>query len=368
LRQLVLLIALPMLAGASLASATPQTARAAPQGLTAYRPQNGTGYAPFARTPVPDAVEEHPELGPGIRVNGAGEVDPVAEDDLVEVVVGRALRGTPLVVERSGPELALWTTRDKQPGTALAFTGDVTAPLVFGGAAELKLWAEWLGPAGALGALVLRAPEPDVVIDRLVFHSFTGLVVALGGEDQVPAAPVDSNHGTYLVATDLYERGWDVLMRDEDQVSANGSGLVYTEVVNAIQHRAVGSLAIFGYSHGAGSTYDLAERLDTFRGSIGTFALDFTSYVDGVENDSDIDLDKELRRPLTSGYHANHWQRGSFADFFLDGGPVPTSNPPPSGLDVETVVWGFGATHFLVDDYDEVRDFMLQNLAPRVNR
>ena len=30
----------------------------------------------------------------------------------------------------------------------------------------------------------------------------------------------------------------------------------------------------------------------------------------------------------------------------LDGGPVPDSNPPPTGLDVETTPWGAGATHF----------------------
>ena len=107
----------------------PSQSRPAPQGLTAFRPQHGAGYAPFARTAVPEALEEDPAFGPGIRVNGPGELDPAGEDDLVELVVGRALRGAEFVLERSGPELALWTTRDRQPGSALAFAGDRTAQI-----------------------------------------------------------------------------------------------------------------------------------------------------------------------------------------------------------------------------------------------
>ncbi len=90
--------------------------------------------------------------------------------------------------------------------------------------------------------------------------------------------------------------------------------------------------------------------------------------MDGVENDSDIDTQQELRKPPTSGYHANHYQVGTLADFFLDGGPVGASFPAPTGLNVETVFWGVGATHFLVDDYSQVRDFVLANLEPRVDR
>ncbi|NOT31978.1 MAG: hypothetical protein HOP15_16145, partial [Planctomycetes bacterium] len=222
--------------------------------------------------------------------------------------------------------------------------------------------------APGLAALELRALAPDARFGRLVFHAFQGLVVALGGEGQTPSVPLDPNHGTFVVARELYERGWDVLMRDEDTVTADGSGPVYTEVVNAIQHRAVSELAVFGYSHGGGSTHDLCERLEAFRATIGTFAIDFTSYVDGVQNDSDIDLDQETRKPPASGYHANHYQVGSLADFFLDGGPVSASFPAPTGLNVETIFWGAGAHHFIVDDFGQVRDFILLNLEARVSR
>ena len=116
--------------------------------------------------------------------------------------------------------------------------------------------------------------------------------------------------------------------------------------------------AIFGYSHGGGSTYDLCNRLDANRAAIGTFSINFTSYVDGIENDSTIDTDMELRRPPTTNFHANHYQSGSFHDLFLDGGPVDDSEPPPRGLDVETVTWGRDATHSEIDDFEEVRNFI----------
>lgn len=363
--------ALPVTLVVALAGALPvaaQSVRPAKSGLTAYRTLQGATYFPFARTRVPEAFEEDAQRGPGIRVNGAGELDPAGEDDLVELEVERVLANATFVLERGGADLSVWTTRTKTPGTELAFTGNRSAALDFAGADVLTLWVERTsGGAGDLG-LALRALEPDRVVDRLLFHAFQGLVVALGGEDQVPSLPLDPNHGTYVVATELYRSGYDVRMRDEDQVGADGSGAVYTEVVNAIQNRGVSELAIFGYSHGGGSTHDLAERLDLFRGSIGSFAIEFTSYIDGVENDSNTDLDRELRRPPASAFHANHYQRGTFADFFLDGGPVTLSEPPPTGLDAETTAWGAGTTHFLVDDFGEVRDFIQAGLAARLAR
>ena len=354
--------ALPIAVLAALGALAPdaraQRVRSAPDGLTVYRPRHGAGYAPFARTAVPEELEANPRLGPGIRVNGTGELDPFGEDDLLELVVGHAPRGAALVLERDDPGLHLWTTPDRQLGTELSFAG----------ARRLTLWVEWTGVAGAHPELGLLVPEIDLELDRLRFHAFTGAVAALGGEGQVPSLPVDPNHGTFLVATELHELGWDVWMHDEDDVTANGSGRVYDELVNAIRHRGVSELAIFGYSHGGGSTYDLCERLDTFRAGIGTFSIPFTSYVDGVQNDSDIDVDMELRKPISSLFHVNHYQHGTLADFFLDGGPVPASFPAPSGLDVETVFWGVGATHFLVDDYTQVRETILTELEARVAR
>ncbi len=331
--------------------------------LTAHRPQHGAGYFPHPMTPVADLDEEDQALGPGIRINAPGDVDPAGEDDLIEVLVSVSPPGSEVALARSDGPIAVWTTRTKSPGTEIPFIGDRTEALPIGpGESDLTLWVEWQSTTHGLADLHVEPLDVAAPLDTLRFHTLRGIVMALGGEGQVPSVPVDPNHGTFVVATSLYGQGFDVHIHDEDGVAADGSGPVYNEVVNAIQSRLVEEVSVFGYSHGGGSTYDLADRLDVNRAGIGVFEIVFTSYVDSVENDSDIDTAMELRRPPSTFYHANHYQVGSLADFFLDGGPVPDSNPTPTGLNVETQMWGIGATHFLVDDYFLVRSYIEDNL------
>ena len=338
-----------------------------PYGLTAYRPQHGAGYFPFARTAVPEEFEEHRRLGPGIRVNRTDEVDFAGEeDDLIELVVTRPSADTTFMLERSHSSLSVWETRGKLAQTALAFTGARSNQLVFGQADQMTLWVEWTGATPEFPALSLRALDSDLVVDRIVFHAFTSLVVALGGKDQAPKRPVDTNHGTFQVATDLYEAGYDVLMRDEKEVSSNGAGPVYDEAVNAVQKRSVRELAIFGYSHGGGSTYNLCARLNDLRADIGTFSISFTSYVDAVRNAGFMDFRVELRRPLTTGFHANQYQLNFLS--LLSGGPVAGSAPPPSGRRVDTAPWGRGVDHYSIDDLKQVRDFIHTQLTAHVDR
>lgn len=337
--------------------------------LIAYRPRHGAGYAPFIRTPVADADEQSDTLGPGIRVNGPGDADPAGEDDLIEVTVEISPADTDFALRRENENLLVWTTPDKQSGTQLAFANNRTGALPFAtGQTTLTLWVEWGTSALGTADLQIERLSGGPAKDTLRFHAFESIVIALGGEGQVPTDPADSNSGTFVVAVDLYNRGYDVHMYDEDVVSADGSGAAYDEVVTAVQSRLVDQVAIFGYSHGGGSTYDLAERLDNNRATIGMFEIQYTSYVDSVGNNSDIDLSQELRRPPATAFHENHYQHGTLADFYLDGGPVPDSNPPPTGLDVETTSWGADATHFLVDDYSQVRDAISAELNAHLVR
>ena len=340
--------------------------------VQAFRPQHGSGYAPLPRRAVAEADEEDPDFGPGIRINQPGELDPAGEDDLIEILVDVVPVGAPFRLRRDTSAVRLWNTRNRAAGTEILFSNDVTPALTAGG--RRKLWVEWAAPVHGLGSLKL---EPDVTgspggsngsLDRLLFHTFQGIVIALGGEGQVPSVPVDPNHGSFLVGVEAYESGFDVFLYDEDNVSASGAGAVYDEVETAIDVRRVSDVAVFGYSHGGGSTYDLSDRLDANRATLGPFVIPFTSYVDSVENDSNFDVDMELRLPPSTQLHVNHYQRGSFIDAFLDGGPVPGSIPAPSGLDVETTVWGAGATHFIVDDYSQVLDRILTNLNQSVRR
>jgi len=333
--------------------------------LTAYRPQHGAGYLPFTRTAVSEADEESDTRGPGIRINAPADVDPAGEDDLIEVVVETTRPGVVLALRRSAAALRVWMTRDKQAGSEIAFVGDRTGPLAIGGA-TLTVWVEWAAASHGLAELHLEPASGAYSLDVVKFHTFRSVVMALGGEGQVPTVPVDANHGTFVVGIAFYGQGYDVHLYDEDNVTANGSGATLNEVVTAVRDRGVDEVAIFGYSHGGGSTHDLAERLDNDRAGIGVFEIVVTSYVDGVGNASDFDTSQEVRRPPSTGYHANQYQVGTFSDFFLDGGPVPGSDPPPTGLNVEMVL-GTGVTHFTVDDDEDlVRMHIETNLATRV--
>lgn len=336
--------------------------------LTAHRPQHGTAYAPFVRTAVSEADEESASRGPGIRINGPGDVDPSGEDDLIEVVAQVDPPGARLALRRGNPALRVWTTRDRQPGTEIPFVADKTGPLpIAAGQSQFTFWVEWSAAQQGLALLHVESPSLTVPKDTLLFHTFRSIVIALGGESQVPTDPPDPNHGTFVAAQALYRRGYDIHMYDEDGVAADGSGVVFNETASAIRDRGVGAVAIFGYSHGGGSTYDLAELLDISRPALGVFEIQFTSYVDSVSNNSDIDTAQELRRPPSTAMHLNHYQHGSFfEDLGLDGGPVVSSVPPPTGLDVETTPWGASSTHFEVDDFVQVLDLLRLSLESAI--
>ncbi|MBK8913547.1 MAG: hypothetical protein IPM64_02920 [Phycisphaerales bacterium] len=356
--------------GAGSDEAAPHCTGAAPAAanLTAYRPQHRGGYAPFQRTAISEADEADLLLGPGIRRNAPADVDPFGEDDLIEVQLDVAPAGAALALRRGDPALRVWTTRTRQAGTEIAFNGDKTGVLPIGPAqSSLTLWVEWAAAAHGEAELHVESPAVRTPKDTLLFRTFRSIVLALGGENQVPSDPPDPNAGTFVSAVDLYQSGYDVHMYDEDNVGADGSGATFNEAATAIRERGVTTVAIYGYSHGGGSTYDLADRLDVQRAGLGVFEIVWTSYVDSVSNDSDFDTAQELRRPPSTGFHVNHYQRGSFfQDLGLDGGPVPNSVPPPSGLDVETTPWGAGCTHFEVDDFPQVLNLMRSTLLSGV--
>ncbi len=338
--------------------------------LTAYRPQHGNGYSPFDRTAVPENLETDSLLGPGIRMNLPGDADLQGEDDLIEVTLNVHPPGASLALRRSQGALRVWTTRTKSAGTEIAFISDKTEALPFGPLqSAITLWIEWSSATPGTAVLTVEPVGTSVVKDEIVFHAFESMVMALGGEGQETSVPVDPNHGTFVVGIAMYAVGYDVHMYDEDVVGPDGSGVAYDAIADAIVNRQVDEVAIFGYSHGGGSTYDLADRLDVNRAGLGVFSIAYTSYVDGVGNDSDIDTSMETRRPPSTAYHLNHYQHGTlFEDFFLDGGPVTNSNPPPTGLDVETTPWGATSTHFEVDDFVEVRSLMESTIENNITR
>jgi hypothetical protein len=345
--------------------------------MTGFRPQSEAYGFPLQRTPVPHDQQITP--GVGVRINGddddgngvADFDDPAVsgENDLIEVVLmvspPEAPEGMEYVLTRITGELRVWELSTKN--TEILGAGD-SAVLDFSGGPR-TVWVEKATGGSADLALEARRIGDQTVVaaDTMRFYSFTSVIIALGGEGQVPADPPlePGNHGTFQVAITLYQRGYDVHMYDEDVVGSNGAGAAYDEVVSAVRDRGVNGIAIYGYSHGGGSTNDLAARLVDNAGTIGTFSIDFTAYVDGIDNDSDIDIGTETALPPSTGYHANYYENPGCGLFTLCGGPISGAD---FDLNVNTTAWGATLDHFTVDDapnvLDGIRDQLEANVAP----
>jgi hypothetical protein len=195
-------------------------------------------------------------------------------------------------------------------------------------------------------------------------------VIALGGETQNPSDPANAGHGIFQLAIRLYEQGYDVHMYDEDAVDYGGAGITYNEVVSAVQRRNVNQVTIYGYSHGGGSAFVLANLLNNNRGAIGAFTIPFTAYIDAVEDDDLWDPQQEHRRPPSSGFHINYYQEGHIADgdYGLDGGPMIPPMPPDEGFEDNVDQPTPTETHGTIDDEPAILNDIETGLTSRVAR
>jgi hypothetical protein len=334
--------------------------------LTAFRPQSEYYGSFFDRQAVAEAVETNP--GAGIRINGdddngSGGADlndssVSGENDLIELTLSispaPAPAGYEFVLKRTNATIKVWQAQNKL--TPVLDGNDEQILSFFGG--TQTVWAEAVSAGAADLELQVRLAGGGSVIasDTVRLFTFSSIVIALGGENQVPGDPPDSGHGVFNIAASLYAEGYDVHMYDEDNVSGSGAGPVYDEVVRAVRDRGIGIVAIFGYSHGGGSTHDLAERLNDNRAGIGTFTFPFTGYIDAIENSSDIDVNSETRLPPATQYHVNYYQR---SDFFIRGNSVPAAD-----VDVNTGA----SSHTVVDDLSWVRSGIHDPLVARTAR
>jgi hypothetical protein len=343
-------------------------------GLTAYRPQSEAYGAPLQRRVVLEADEEIP--GAGIRINGDddnGDLIPdrdnasvTGENDLIEVALSAssdpAPAGYEYVLRRSNSSIKVWTSATK--GTAVLDANDesILDPAMALG----SLWVE--NPVGGSALLTFEAREISggavISSDVIQFFVFTSLVIGLHGEFQFPTDPVfGPNEGVSILAVRLHEQGYDSHMYVENLVEADGSGDVYDEIVSAVQNRGVTSIGLYGFSHGGGSIFDLSERLNANKASIGAFDIAFTGYIDGIENDSDLDLDPEVRLPIGSGYHVNYYQ--SFGIIPPWGSTVPGADV---NVNVSATFWGFLLVHISITTSGMVQDGIYDPLVLLVPR
>jgi cysteine-rich repeat protein len=338
--------------------------------LTAYRPQSEFYGGPFQRLAVPAGEQISP--GVGIRANGDdddgngmadwNDTSVPTDNDLIEITLtvspAPAPAGYEYALVRGNADLRVWTNQGKVFPVL-----DGNDELVLSFASPTKtLWVENAGGAATLRLEARRAGGGETVAaDEADFFPFTSILIALGGESQTPSDPPSGNYGTFGMARTLYGMGYDIHMYNEDTIGGDGAGIPYDEVVGAVRDRGVNAVAIFGYSHGGGSTYDMADRLDVNRGSIGSFAIAYTAYVDGIRNSSDINILSETRRP-PSAYHVNYYQRN---ELFIRGDSVPGAEV---NVNVNNTPWGGGLDHGAIDDHPNVKDGVLQPLLAHVGR
>ncbi len=342
--------------------------------LTAHRPMTENYGSPLVRRAIPDHLEESP--GAGIRINGddddgdstadRDDGSVAGENDLIEVEVGvnqvPPPAGVEYILRRSNANIKVW--EDATKGSAILDTTDEVV-LNLAGLIE-SLWVE--NTDGGLASLEFEAREiaSGLVLssDLIEFYPFTSLVIGLHGEFQFPTDPVfGPNEGISYVTIDLHEEGYDAHMYEENDVASDGSGAVYDEIVNAVSNRGVTAVATYGFSHGGGSIFDLCQLLDANAGSIGPFEIPFTGYIDSIENDSDTDLDPEIRLPIGSAYHVNYYQSNWF--WWIWGDSVPGSDVD---VNVTNTGWGGGLTHISITTHANIQNGIHDPLILRVAR
>lgn len=330
--------------------------------LVAYRPV--TDYFTYTNYAVSASQEGSHKLGPGIRFNGDDDngdqvadyldSDPpaAAENDLIRVDV--AASGISVTLTYTG-NLRVWT----EAKDAVILSGTSVSV----GA----VWVEYIGESHTVGAnsavLTLTASDGGgSTTDKLVFHSFQSVVIAIGGLNQDPANVGDSTLGVFTMAVKLYKKGYDVHMYKETEVSNDvdtiGQGAAYNEVVSAVNARNVDYVAIYGFSYGGGATYELANGLQANALIQGDYTIPYTAYIDAITHGG---ISSERRLPPGTQYHDNLYQR---RDWFIRGNSVTGAN----NINVTNTTWGSGLVHTTIDDNATVQSTIIANLTAKVVR
>jgi hypothetical protein len=188
-------------------------------------------------------------------------------------------------------------------------------------------------------------------------------VVLFEGEFGVPSDPPGGGISTLALAA--YTNGYDVHVYDEPDLfeTPNTEDAAFAEIDSAVENRGVTAVAIIGYSHGGGSTYNVSVRLDA---DATAFNLAFTAYIDAISQPL-ANMTAENRRPVRSAFHVNYYQVAQGNDFplYLDGTPsVPAGAGFEDNVDDPTIT----ESHTTIDDAPVVQDGIRTRLFQQVNR
>jgi hypothetical protein len=228
----------------------------------------------------------------------------------------------------------------------------------------LDIWVEWnnskqFAPNESRQAtleLVARKkgvfPEQVLDHDSVTFSPFQGVVIAMGGENDDPKDPPNPAQGLWQMAKELYTAfpPYDVHPLNEDFENE-----AFNEVRNAVRLRDVIDVAMFGFSHGGGSIYNVVRRLDRERVRVGSFDIKMTGYIDAIQDDSSF---PEFRRPPGSVHHVNFYQYRSpiaIIPYWPYGGPTTGLQVGDVQVNVAQTPWGARLSHFSIDQHPNVK-------------
>jgi hypothetical protein len=330
--------------------------------ITAYRPTTELpAYGnPFQRHEVPDDLEESP--GAGIRVNGDTE-SSANENDLIEVQLDVAPfpipSGLTYILKRNNSNIRVWDSQTM--GSALLDSG--TEATITTSSSPMSVWVENPSGGSADLELIARSGTTDVCSDKIHFYPCSSVVVLFEGEFGAPSDPPGSGISTLALAA--YTNGYDVHVYAEPDLfeTPNTEEAAFAEIDSAVENRGVTAVAIIGYSHGGGSTYNVSVRLDA---DATAFNLAFTAYIDAISQPL-ANITAENRRPVGSTFHVNYHQVAQMNDapLFLDGAP---STPAGAGFEDNVDDPTITESHTTIDDAPVVQDGIRTRLFQQVNR
>jgi len=276
--------------------------------MTAYRPVPNIdipGSTSFPNTEVPENLELNP--GAGIRVNGQGIAENLVKLKLSVDDISPD-QGYEYVLRRTNGSIRVW--KDDKFKDLIISNND---EYIVGFSSNTNIfYVENSDGESSFLEFFIRDTQDGTVIasDKILFYPFKSIVIGLGGEglwgfnNNTP----NPGQGIYEIGKNLYELGYDVHLFDEDVIaSVSIPSEVTSFIVNANSFGVISEIAIIGYSHGGGSTYDLASQISTL-GHLGVATLKFTAYIDAIKQPW-INYFSETRLPPGTDYHVNFYQR-----------------------------------------------------------
>ena len=308
-----------------------------------------TPYTPITKYigPMPIPEPQYSANGVGVRENGdydngsstkdwSVSATIPTENDLIRTQIWAtppiltAGNGLKYVLKKESSQVKLWESSQK--GGIGDYNVPSTGRIFFSSDRLVTFWAEWCQRGYGTCKLSVEAIEEstgEVIIEKeLSYRPFGSVTAAFVGEFQTPGNSAVSPGINNWVEERLLD-GYDVHVWDDGfdmsfygDCNKFGEGDAFDEICNAVNNRGIGVVAAVGYSHGGGSVYNLAWRM-FYDGKTSNdwrylypprkirniYSLQFTSYLDAVQNTHSGNPFAEYRRPLNSDYHTNQYQR-----------------------------------------------------------